>query len=121
MTRLARFNFTTLMPLVKSLLEANIARTTDQIELQNIAEDMDAYGVITVGPGWTIQIDGEQRSFYVERRVEGQEPELLRIDGMKITAKIVIHVSEIQMHTRRLAEVDVNYSFGEGWSGIATR
>lgn len=106
-----------LLPLVKALLEANIARTTDQIELQNIAEDMDAYTVITVGPGWTIKLDGEQRSLYVERTVEGQKPELLRIDGMKITAKIVIQVSEIQLQTRRLAEIDVNYAFGEGLIG----
>ena len=36
---------------------------------------------------------------------------------MKITAKIVIQVSEIQMQTRRLAEIDVNYAFGEGLIG----
>jgi hypothetical protein len=101
-----------LLPLVNALLEANIARTTDQIELQNIAEDMDAYAVITVGPAWTFELEGEQRSLYVERRVEGEEPELLRIDGMKITAKIVIQVSEIEMQTRRLAEIGVNYAFG---------
>jgi hypothetical protein len=106
-----------LLPLVKALLEANIERTTEQIELQNIAEDMDAYAVIAVGPAWTAKFDGEQRSLYVERRVEGQEPELLRIDGMKITAKIVIRVSEIRLQPRRLAEIDVNYAFGEGLIG----
>jgi len=36
---------------------------------------------------------------------------------MKITAKIVIQVSEIQMQTRRLAEIDVHYAFGEGTIG----
>jgi hypothetical protein len=68
-------------------------------------------------PGWTIEIEGEQRSLYVERRVEGHEPELLRIDGMRITAKAVIRVGEIQMQARRLAELDVNYVFGEGLIG----
>ena len=106
-----------LLPLMKALLEANMARTADQIELQNIVEDVDAYAVITVGPNWTIEIEGQQRSLYVERTVKGQEPELLRIDGMKITAKIVIQVSEIQMQTRRLAEIDVHYAFGEGTIG----
>jgi hypothetical protein len=71
---------------------------------------MGAYAVITVEPGWTIEFEGEQRSLYVERRVEGQEPELLRIDGMRITAKAVIRVAENQMQTRRLAELDVNYA-----------
>ena len=106
-----------LLPLIHALLQANIERTPDQFELQNIAEDMDAYAVITVGPGWTIEFEGEQRSLYVERRVEGQEPELLRIDGMRITAKAVIRVGENQMQARRLAELDVNYAFGEGLSG----
>ena len=69
------------------------------------------------GPGWTIELEGEQRSLYVERTVEGQEPELLRIDGMKIIAKIVIQVSEIRMQPRRLAEIDVSYAFGEGLIG----
>ncbi len=73
--------------------------------------------MITVGPGWTIELEGEQRSLYVERTVEGQEPELLRIDGMKITAKIVIQVSEIQLQTGRLAEIDVDYAFGKGLIG----
>ena len=36
---------------------------------------------------------------------------------MKITAKIVIQVSEIQLQTRRLAEIDVDYAFGEGLIG----
>lgn len=107
-----------LLPMLKALLEANIARTTDQIELQNIAEDMDdIYAVITVGPGWTILLEGEQRSLYVERRVEGQVPELLRIDGMKITAQAVIRVAKIDMQRRRLADIDVNYAFGETMIG----
>ena len=73
--------------------------------------------MISVGPGWTIEFDGEKRSLYVERRIEGQEPDLLRIDGMNITAKAVIRVSEIRMQPRRLTEIDVNYAFGEGLVG----
>ena len=75
-----------LLPLVKALLEGNMRRTIEQIDLQNIAEDMNAFAVITVGPRWTIEFEGEKRSLFVERRMEGQEPELLRIDGMKVTS-----------------------------------
>jgi len=75
-----------LLPLVKALLEGNMRRTIEQIDLQNIAEDMNAFAVITVGPRWTIEFEGEKRSLLVERRMEGQESELLRIDGMKVTS-----------------------------------
>jgi hypothetical protein len=75
-----------LLPLVKALLEGNMRRTIEQIDLQNIAEDMNAFAVITVGPRWTIEFEGEKRSLFVERRMKGQEPELLRIDGMKVTS-----------------------------------
>jgi hypothetical protein len=100
-----------------ALIEANWHRTIDQIELADIAEDVDAYAVIRVGPGWTVKLEGEQRSLYVERRLEGQTPELLRIDGMEVTAKAVIRVSEIPLHHRRLTEIDVDYAFGEGLIG----
>lgn|GEM_PF-2387633 len=103
-----------LLPMVKALLDANIANITEQIDLRNIAEDLDTHAEITVGPGWMIEQAGEQRSLYVARRAEGQALELFRIDGMKITAKAVIHVGEVQMQSRRLAEIDVNYAFGEG-------
>lgn len=42
---------------------------------------------------------------------------MLRIDGIEITAKAVIRVSQIQMERRRLAELDVSYAFGEGLVG----
>ncbi|ORV20225.1 hypothetical protein AWB99_07170 [Mycolicibacterium confluentis] len=106
-----------LLPMVKALLDANMERTFDQIDLQNIAEDIDAYAVITVGPNWTVKFQDAQHSLYVERRVDEQSPELLRIDGVKITAKAVIRVSEIQMHPRRLADIDVDYAFGQGLVG----
>jgi hypothetical protein len=102
---------------VHALLQANWHRTIDQIDLANIAEDQDAYAVITVGPGWTVGIDGEQRSLYVERRLEGRDPELLRIDGMEVTAKADIRVTEIPLHHRRLGAIDVDYAFGEGSIG----
>jgi hypothetical protein len=106
------------LPLRKALLEANTARTTGQIELQNIAEDMDdIYAVISVGPGWMIEIEGEQRSLYVERRMKGQEAELLRNDGMTITAQAVIRVAKIEMQLRRPGQTDVNYAFGEAEMG----
>ena len=54
--------------MTNALIEANWHRTIDQIELADIAENMDAYAVIRVGPGWTVKLDGEQRSLYVERR-----------------------------------------------------
>ena len=44
-----------LLPLVKALLEGNMRRTIEQVDLQNIAEDMNAFAVITVGPRWTIE------------------------------------------------------------------
>ncbi|HYB38330.1 MAG TPA: hypothetical protein VEF72_23095 [Mycobacterium sp.] len=100
-----------------ALLEANWHRTIDQVQLADIAQDVDAYAVITVGPNWTVKLDGEQRSLYVERRLEGQTPELLLIDGMEVTAKAEIHVSEIPLHHRRLAETDIHYAFGEGSIG----
>jgi hypothetical protein len=49
--------------------------------------------------------------------VDGQTPELHRIDGMEITAKAEIRVSEIPLHHRRLTEIDVQYAFGEGAIG----
>ena len=106
-----------LRQVTNALIEANWHRTIDQIELADIAENMDAYAVIRVGPGWTVKLDGEQRSLYVERRLEGQKPELLRIDGMEVTAKAEIRVSEIPLHHRRLSEINVQYAFGEGAIG----
>ena len=36
---------------------------------------------------------------------------------MTVWAKIDIKVSEIQLHRRRLAGIDVDYAFGEGFIG----
>ena len=62
-----------------ALIESNWSRLLDDIELANIAESMDAYATVSVGPGWTVGFEGEQRPFYVERKV-GDTKELLRID-----------------------------------------
>jgi hypothetical protein len=113
----AEDDYVGLLQVVKALIEANWVRLIDDIELANIAESMDAYATVSVGPGWTVGFEGEQRPFHVERTVDGTK-ELLRIDGMTVWAKIDITVSEIQLHRRRLAGIDVDYAFGEGFIGV---
>lgn len=88
----------------------------EQIDLANIAEDFDGLALIQVGPAWTVKVDGEDESLYV-RHVDGDKSEFHRIDGLEITAKAQIRVSEIPLHHRRLAEINVNYAFGEGSIG----
>jgi hypothetical protein len=105
-----------LRPLIHALIQQNWHRIIEQFDLANIAENVDETGPIQVGPGWTIKIDGEEQSLYAQY-AEGPTPELHRIDGMEITAKAEIRVSEVPLHHRRLAEINVQYAFGEGAIG----
>ncbi|MGO9099698.1 MAG: hypothetical protein ACLP9Y_09765 [Mycobacterium sp.] len=106
-----------LLPVIHALIRSNFLRIAKDIDLANIAEDFDGAALITVGPGWTVEFDGEEQSLYA-RYQEGEKTEFHRIDGMEITAKIVIRVrGVIPLHHRRLAEIDVNYAFGEGSFG----
>jgi hypothetical protein len=102
-----------LVSLILELIQSNFAKTAEDIDLANIAEDFDGKAIIEVGPGWTIVVDGEEQPLYVQH-ADGDKVEYQRIDGMEITAKARIHVSEIKLQHRRLAEIDVNYAFGEG-------
>ncbi|WP_433683373.1 restriction endonuclease [Nocardia sp. CA-119907] len=109
-------SFVPLKPIVQALIEGHWPQIIQQIDLVNIEEDFDGFAVIGVGPDWTIKVDGEQHYLYV-RYVEGEKTELQRIDGLEITAKAEIRVAEIAMHHRRLAEIGVSYSYGEGYIG----
>jgi hypothetical protein len=112
----AEDDYVGLLQIVMALIQANWTRLLDDIELANIEANTDSYATVAVGPRWTVGFQGEQIPFYVERRV-GDTRELLRIDGMTVWAQIDIKVSEIQLHRRRLAGIDVDYAFGEGVIG----
>jgi hypothetical protein len=109
-------SFVALEPLAYALVEGNWPRIIEQIDLVNIAEDVDTTAIIYVGPGWTIKVDGVEQSLYA-RHVEGDKTEFHRIDAVEITARAVIRVSEIPLHHRRLTEINVNYAYGEGYIG----
>lgn len=102
-----------LLPVIHALIQANFHRLAKDIDLANITKDFDGFALISVGPQWTVEIDDEKQSLYVRYQV-GARSEFHRIDGMEITAKAEIHVSdEVPLQSRRLAEIDVNYAFGE--------
>jgi len=64
-----------------------------------------------------IEANGEPRSFYLGSD-DGEKVELQRIDAIEITVKVQVHVEQqIPLHHRRLAEINVNYAFGEGTIG----
>jgi hypothetical protein len=101
-----------LLQVIHALVQGNFHRIAKDIDLANISDDFDGAALITVGPRWTVKVDGEEESLYV-RYQEGEKTEFHRIDGMEITAKAQIRVSdEIPLQHRRLAEIDVNYAFG---------
>jgi hypothetical protein len=84
----------------------------EEINLANITEDAEAHITIGTGPNWALAIGGKRHTLFVSR-VDGDELE--RIDAIEFTSKITVRVSdEIPLHHRRLAEVNVNYAFGEG-------
>jgi hypothetical protein len=94
-------------------------RLIEEIGLANIAEDMETSLAFNTGPGWTLDFgpDGEPRSFYLGCD-DGEKVELQRIDAIEITVKVQVHVDQqIPLHHRRLAEINVNYAFGEGSIG----
>ncbi|MEV0355036.1 restriction endonuclease [Nocardia sp. NPDC050697] len=101
---------------IDALLRGNWPRIAEQIDLVNIAEDFDGTAVLSVGPGWTIKIDGVEQSLYV-RYVDGNRTDFHRIDGIELVANALITVTEIQLHHRHLAETNVSYSYGEGRIG----
>jgi hypothetical protein len=92
-------------------------RLKEEIGFTDIAEDMETVLAFNTGPGWTLDFgpDGGPRSFYLE---DGKKKELQRIDAIEITVKVNVHVDQqIPLHHRRLAEMNVNYAFGEGSIG----
>lgn len=94
-------------------------RLVEEVGLPNIAEDMETHLAFSTGPGWTLDFgpNGEPRSFYLEHN-DGEKTELQRIDAIEITVKVHVHVEQqIPLHHRRLAEINVNYAFGEGTIG----
>lgn len=105
-----------LIQLVQALIHGAWDQIIDQIGLADIAEDLETTAEMQVGPEWTIKIGEETHSLYV-RPAGGEATELHRIDGLQITAKAVIRVTEIELNHRRLAAIDLHYSFGEGLIG----
>jgi hypothetical protein len=97
------------------LLEANLPRVLAQIGLARIADDIERFFVLRVGPGWTVKVDSAPQAMYA-RWAEGKT-ELHRIDALEVTGKATIHVSEIALTHRRLGELDVRYAYGEGTIG----
>ncbi|MFE5480529.1 restriction endonuclease [Nocardia sp. NPDC056541] len=107
-------SLTSLEAVAGAVIQGGWTQIMDQIDLANIAEDVDGTAVISVGPAWTIKVDGEEQSLYARY---GNTSERHRIDAIEITAKAVIRVSEIPLHHRRLTEINVNYAYGEGLVG----
>ncbi|MFC9472255.1 restriction endonuclease [Nocardia sp. NPDC056952] len=105
-----------LFSIVNELIRGNWPRIADQLDLANVAEDFDGTAVLSVGPEWTVKLDGIEQPLYV-RNVEGSKTEFHRIDGIEIVANALITVTEIQLHHRRLAEINLSYSYGEGRIG----
>ena len=94
---------------------AKFTELSEQIDLASITEDQDQCFVLgIIGTGFTIEVDGEQRSLYV-RYEETDPPELHRVIGMEFIGRAVIKVTEIPLSHRRLGEV--TYAFGEGKVG----
>lgn len=86
----------------------------EEINLANITEDVEEHITIGTGPNWALEIGGKRHTLFV-CPADGENTELQRIDAIEFTSKIVVRPSdEIPLHHRRLAEVSVNYAFGEG-------
>lgn len=97
--------------------EGFTTRLKEEIGLVDIAEDMETSLAFNTGPGFTFDFEGEPRSYYLGRD-DGEKVELQRIDAIEITVKVKVHVDQqIPLHHRRLAEMNVNYAFGEGYIG----
>jgi hypothetical protein len=97
--------------------EGFTTRLKEEIGLTHIAEDMETFLALNTGPGFTFDLRGEPRSFFVGR-ADGEKMELQHIDAIEITVKVQVHVEQqIPLHHRRLAEMNVNYAFGEGFIG----
>lgn len=106
----------TLLSLVGALLGTPDlwGQLREELNLANITEDFETQIAIGTGPNWALEVGGKRHTLFVSRD-DGENTELQRIDAIEFTSKITIKVSEeIPLHHRRLAEIDVNYAFGEG-------
>lgn len=74
-------SLTSLVTVIGALIRGNWPRIIEQIELVNIAEDVDTTAVLGVGPGWTVKVGDEEQSLYV-RHVDGEKTDLHRIDAI---------------------------------------
>jgi hypothetical protein len=103
-----------LLAVVQALIRSNMPTIIEQIDLRNIAESMDCWFTLEVGPPWTLRIEGVEHHLSVQWEEDGQT-ELHRIDHLRIVGKAKIDVAEIPLSHRRLGEV--MYSYGEGSVG----
>jgi hypothetical protein len=93
---------------------SNFERVAEQIGLADIAEDMERFFTLTVGPGWEVRIDDRPQRLYARWDDRPDGPELHAIDALEFIGKAFIRVGEIKLTHKQLGAIDVNYAYGEG-------
>jgi hypothetical protein len=87
----------------------------DQIGLADIAENMEPYFVLEVGPPWTAKHHGDERRVCLRWDDGPDAPRFDVVERMVVTGKAAITVSEVTLSHHRLGEV--RYAYGEGQLG----
>ena len=91
-----------------ALIEHNLEKVMDDINLANIAEDRDQHFSLIVGEPWTIQADDHTHVLALKH---GSTDELHAIQRVEVMGRAVIEVGKIDLTHQRLGEV--TYAYGE--------
>jgi hypothetical protein len=105
-----------LLTFFKNSFMANWRRIAEQIDLASITEDTVSDFVLQIGPPVTIGVEGEPHHLFA-RWMEGDSPELHRVEKVMLHGKASIHVSEIKLERKQLGEINVKYAFAQGSLG----
>jgi hypothetical protein len=104
--------FASLMEAVDAHITANMQKIAEQIELAEIAEDLDRFFLLGIGPPWTVAVDGEPQQLHLRWDETG---ELHPVDKLEVRGQAKIRVAEVTLTHHRLGEVV--YAYGEAKVG----